>query len=116
MVEIETTSPKVLVIREGGDLYRHKLHINNQRTCQCGPTHINCMTAKEWIRCQLGVWQFSYEARDIRDKNVHPATFPISLTKRVIELFTHEGELILDPFVGSGRSRPVKWCKSASSC
>ena len=62
------------------------------------------MTAKEWIRCQLGVWQFSYEARDIRDKNVHPATFPISLTKRVIELFTHEGELILDPFVGSGTS------------
>ena len=104
MMEIETTSPKVFVIREGGDLYRHKLHINNQRTCQCGPTHINCMTAKEWIRCQLGVWQFSYEARDIRDKNVHPATFPISLTKRVIELFTHEGELILDPFVGSGTS------------
>jgi len=48
------------------------------------------------------VWQFSYEKRDIRDKTVHPATFPISLAKKVIELFTHEGELVLDPFVGSG--------------
>jgi len=48
------------------------------------------------------VWQFNYEARDIRDKSLHPATFPISLARRVIELFTHEGELILDPFVGSG--------------
>jgi len=60
------------------------------------------MTAKEWLKSQLGVWQFSYEARDIRDKSVHPATFPISLSKKVIELFTHEGELVLDPFVGSG--------------
>jgi DNA modification methylase len=48
------------------------------------------------------VWQFNYERRDIRDKKVHPATFPISLARRVIELFTHQGELVLDPFVGSG--------------
>jgi len=48
------------------------------------------------------VWQFNYERRDIRDKNVHPATFPISLALRVIDLFTHRGELVLDPFVGSG--------------
>jgi DNA modification methylase len=60
------------------------------------------MTAKEWLKSQLGVWQFSYEGRDIRDKNLHPATFPIALSKKVIELFTHEGELVLDPFVGSG--------------
>lgn len=60
------------------------------------------MTPKEWIKCQLGVWQFTYERRDVRDKSVHPATFPISLSKKVIELFTHKGELVLDPFVGSG--------------
>jgi len=60
------------------------------------------MTPKEWLKSQLGVWQFSYEGRDIRDKKVHPATFPISLAKKVIELFTHKGELVLDPFVGSG--------------
>ncbi|MGC1134956.1 MAG: DNA methyltransferase [Nitrososphaeraceae archaeon] len=60
------------------------------------------MTAKDWLKSQLGVWQFTYEARDIRNKEVHPATFPISLSKKIIELFTHEGELVLDPFVGSG--------------
>lgn len=79
-----------------------KLKIGSMRTCSCPPTHINCLTAKEWIKNQLGVWQFFYESRDIRDKSVHPATFPISLAKRVISLFTHEGELVLDPFVGSG--------------
>lgn len=90
------------VIRETSSFYRGKLNIDHQRTCRCGKTHINCMNAKEWLKSQLGVWQFNYEGRDIRDKSVHPATFPISLSKKVIELFTHEGELVLDPFVGSG--------------
>ena len=50
----------------------------------------------------VGVWQFAYEGRDIRNKTLHPAVFPIGLAKRVISLFTHAGELVLDPFVGSG--------------
>lgn len=81
---------------------KQKLNIGYERTCKCKSNHINCLTAKEWLKSQLGVWQFHYEGRDIRDKEVHPATFPISLSKKVIELFTHEGELVLDPFVGSG--------------
>ncbi len=79
-----------------------KLDIGSNRTCDCGPSHINCLTAKEWIKCQLGVWQFSYEGRDIRDKAKHPATYPISLARKCIELFSHQGELVVDPFTGSG--------------
>lgn len=90
------------IIKEDSDLYRHKLDISYERTCDCKKTHINCLTAKEWLKSQLGVWQFSYEKRDIRKKELHPATFPISLARKVVELFTHEGELVLDPFVGSG--------------
>lgn len=78
------------------------LEIGSHRTCQCPPTHINCMTAKEWMKSQLGVWQFFYEKRDIRDRNLHPATYPIALAKKCIELFSHKGGLVLDPFVGSG--------------
>ncbi|MEA3415779.1 MAG: DNA methyltransferase [Thermodesulfobacteriota bacterium] len=89
-------------MKEACEQYRHKINIGNERTCDCGKTHINCMTAKEWLKSQLGVWQFYYEKRDIRKKDLHPATFPISLAKKVVELFTHEGELVLDPFVGSG--------------
>ena len=80
----------------------HAIQISYAKTCQCSSNHLNCMTAKEWIKAQLGVWQFNYEGRDIRDKNQHPATFPISLAKRMVELFTHQGELVVDPFVGSG--------------
>ena len=78
------------------------VELDNRRLCDCPPNHINCLTAKEWIKSQLGVWQFHYEGRDVRDKNAHPATYPISLASRCISLFTHEGELVLDPFVGSG--------------
>jgi len=79
-----------------------KFAIYHKRTCGCPPTHINCLTAKEWMKSQIGVWQFYYENRDIRNKDLHPATFPISLARKIIELFTHEGELVLDPFIGSG--------------
>jgi len=78
------------------------LEIHTEKTCDCKPNHLNCMSAKEWLKSQLGVWEFFYEKRDIRDKTVHPATFPISLAAKVIELFSHKGELILDPFAGSG--------------
>jgi len=84
-----------------------KLGLNYKRTCDCGATHINCMTAKDWLKSQLGVWEFFYENRDIRDKNLHPATFPISLARKIIELFSHEGEIVLDPFVGSGTTLVV---------
>src|SRR5271157_3201259 len=82
--------------------HKMKLDIHYEKTCDCPKSHINCLNAKQWLKNQLGVWQVNYEGRDIRDKETHPATFPISLSKRVIELFTHKGELVLDPFCGSG--------------
>ncbi len=79
-----------------------KLNIPFERTCDCGGTHINCLTAKEWLKNQVALWEFYYESRDIRDRDIHPAVFPIALPKRCIELFTHKGELVLDPFAGVG--------------
>ena len=76
--------------------------IGHTRTCECPPKHINCLTAKEWMKSQIAVWEFFYEKRDIRNKNIHPAVFPISLPSKCIGLFTHQGELVVDPFVGSG--------------
>ena len=79
-----------------------KIDINFEKTCSCSNNHINCLTAKEWVRSQVAVWELYYEKRDIRDKDIHPAVFPIALPKKCIELFTHKGELVLDPFLGIG--------------
>lgn len=81
---------------------KQKLDIAYERLCICKPNNLNCLSGKDWLKSQLGVWQFNYEKRDIRDKKLHPATFPISLAKKIVELFTHEGELVIDPFIGSG--------------
>jgi len=79
-----------------------KIDINFRKTCSCPDSHINCLTPKDWVRGQVAVWELYYEKRDIRDKDIHPAVFPIALPKRCMELFTHKGELVLDPFVGIG--------------
>ena len=51
---------------------------------------------KEWT---LGVWAFQGE----NPKKVgHPAPFPLELPRRCIKLFSYVGDIVLDPFVGSG--------------
>lgn len=79
-----------------------KLKINYTKTCTCKDNHINCLTPKEWVKGQVAVWDFYYTKEDLRDKNIHPAMYPIALPSKCIELFTHKGELVLDPFVGTG--------------
>lgn len=98
------TAEDSAIIDQQSAYYRRPIPITHDKTCSCKSSHLNCMSPKEWLKSQLGVWQFAYEKRDIRDKDLHPATFPISLSRKVIQLFTHEGELILDPFAGSGTS------------
>lgn len=89
-------SPRI----EGGIV----IDLPQTRTCDCPPGKLNCLSAKDWLKSQIGVWQVAYEGRDIRDKDVHPATFPLALARRVITTFTHQGELVVDPFCGSGTS------------
>ena len=53
----------------------------------------------EFIEWTNGVWTFSGESKK---KIGHPAPFPIELPKRCIKLFSYVGDIILDPFMGSG--------------
>jgi site-specific DNA-methyltransferase (adenine-specific) len=34
----------------------------------------------------------------------HPAPFPVELPRRLIQLYTFENEIVLDPFMGSGQT------------
>jgi len=78
------------------------LDIGYKKTCSCPSNYLSCISPKEWVKGQVAIWEFYYEKRDIRDKEIHPAVFPIGLPKKCIEIFTHKGELVLDPFVGIG--------------
>jgi site-specific DNA-methyltransferase (adenine-specific) len=50
----------------------------------------------EWTK---SVWTFpAVSARSVG----HPAPFPIELPRRLIELYTYQHDLVMDPFCGSG--------------
>jgi site-specific DNA-methyltransferase (adenine-specific) len=54
---------------------------------------------EEFLEATLDVWEIPSEsARKIG----HPAPFPVGLPRRLIELYTYRGDLVLDPFIGSG--------------
>src|SRR5579863_8480542 len=57
------------------------------------------LTKEEFIEATTDVWELPSE----RATRVgHPAPFPVELPLRLIELYTYEGDLVLDPFIGSG--------------
>jgi len=55
--------------------------------------------ADEFMDATLDVWDLPSESAQ---RVGHPAPFPVELPQRFIELYTFEGELVLDPFMGSG--------------
>lgn len=62
---------------------------------------LNDLTNKEWLKLTKSVWYSNPGPRD-ELKSQHPATFGESDIERVISLFTKSGEIVLDPFLGSG--------------
>jgi DNA modification methylase len=57
------------------------------------------VTADEFMEATLDVWDIPPESAT---RVGHPAPFPVELPRRLIELYTYEGDLVLDPFMGSG--------------
>ena len=64
-----------------------------------GLPHEATIGTEEFLEATLDVWEIPSEsARKIG----HPAPFPVALPQRLIELYTYKGDLVLDPFMGSG--------------
>lgn len=57
------------------------------------------ITKEEFIEYSLGVWKFGSEsAKRVK----HPAPFPVELPYRCLKMFSYVGDVVLDPFMGSG--------------
>lgn len=59
------------------------------------------ISKKEFLEYTKSIWTFSAEPAT---KIGHPAPFPVELPYRLIQLYTFEGEVVLDPFMGSGQT------------
>lgn len=55
----------------------------------------------EFLDWTKSVWSFGTEAAR---KIGHPAPFPVELPQRLIQLYTFAGDVVLDPFMGSGQT------------
>lgn len=59
----------------------------------------NTITREQFMEWTRSVWVMKPEsARKIK----HPAPFPLELPLRLIQLYTFTGDVVLDPFIGSG--------------
>jgi DNA modification methylase len=57
------------------------------------------ISREEFLEYTKSIWTFSAaSARKIG----HPAPFPVELPYRLMQLYTYAGEIVLDPFMGSG--------------
>ena len=59
------------------------------------------ISKEEFLKFTKSVWTFGAESAT---KVGHPAPFPVELSYRLIQLYTFEGEIVLDPFMGSGQT------------
>ena len=62
---------------------------------------LNDLSGREWIKFTKSWFVHRPEPRGDR-KIRHPASFPESLVKDFVSFFTRKGELVVDPFVGTG--------------
>ncbi len=64
-----------------------------------GRPYVASISTDEFLDATLDIWEIRPEsARRVG----HPAPFPVELPQRLIELYTFQDDLVLDPFLGSG--------------
>lgn len=62
----------------------------------------SALTEAEWVEYTKQVWEIPIPNRGDPAYGKHPAIMPEEIARRFIRLFTFSGDLVLDPFLGSG--------------
>jgi site-specific DNA-methyltransferase (adenine-specific) len=73
--------------------------VKGPKRAALGLPHEATTTADEFMDATLDVWELAPESAT---RVNHPAPFPVELPQRLIDLYTYRGDVVLDPFMGSG--------------
>ncbi|NJD58086.1 MAG: SAM-dependent methyltransferase [Anaerolineales bacterium] len=65
------------------------------------PPRKSTISREEFLEYSKSLWTFPAESAN---KVGHPAPFPVELPYRLIQLYSFEGDVVLDPFMGSGQT------------
>jgi DNA modification methylase len=66
---------------------------------QAGLPSTTTISRDEFLEATTDLWELAPESAS---RVGHPAPFPVALPTRLIELYTFEDDVVLDPFMGSG--------------
>jgi len=61
--------------------------------------HESSLANDEFVDVTRDVWRIDAESAT---RIGHPAPFPVELPRRLIDLYTYRGDIVVDPFAGSG--------------
>jgi len=59
---------------------------------------VSTISKEEFVKFTDSIWQMKPETKKIG----HPAPFPVELPYRLIQLYSYQDDVVLDPFMGSG--------------
>lgn len=92
---LRDVTERVIVASKGRFDRAIKRAVREQR----GMPHEATIDTEDFLEATLDVWEMpSASATRVG----HPAPFPVDLPRRLIQLYTYRGDLVLDPFIGSG--------------
>jgi site-specific DNA-methyltransferase (adenine-specific) len=92
---LRDVTERIIVASKG----RFERALSTAERAEQGLPHEDTIGRDEFLDLTLDLWDFPAESA----KRVgHPAPFPVELPRRLIELYTFRGDLVLDPFMGSG--------------
>lgn len=92
---IRDLSERVIIASKG----RFDRALNQRQRAKQGlPSEVS-LFRDEFMEATTDIWEIAPE----RASRVgHPAPFPVELPERLIHLYTYRGDLVVDPFMGSG--------------
>ena len=81
------------------DTHEYILIFSKQKRSRKKNNREATISKQEFLSYTKSIWEFPPESAK---KVGHPAPFPVELPYRCIQLYTYDGEVILDPFCGLG--------------
>jgi DNA modification methylase len=84
------------------DVHEYILIFSKGSYKRANPQHKeNTITNEEFLEFTKSIWTFPAEPAS---KVGHPAPFPVELPYRLIQLYSFKGDVVIDPFMGSGQT------------
>ncbi|MFQ6124344.1 MAG: DNA methyltransferase [Candidatus Heimdallarchaeota archaeon] len=59
------------------------------------------LNGKQWLRYSISIWDDIKKTKEEATIK-HPAMFPTQLIRRLLKVYAKSGDIVLDPFLGSG--------------